>query len=100
MNDVVNDARIRVAAACCALLLLLGQSRAAVAQGGAAQQTGRAPGPRLHHVGLNSVDPARAIEWYLRVWPAARRTEVAGYPAVEGEMLVVFNKVDRPPPGA
>jgi len=100
MNDVVNDARIRVAAACCALLLLLGQSRAAVAQGGAAPQTGRASGPRLHHVGLNSVDPARAIEWYLRVWPAARRTEVAGYPAVEGEMLVVFNKVDRPPPGA
>ena len=23
--------------------------------------------PRLHHVGLNSVDPEKAIEWYLRL---------------------------------
>ena len=49
--------------------------------------------PRLHHVGLNSVDPDRAIEWYLRVWPTAKRTVMAGYPAVEGDMLLLFNKV-------
>ena len=57
--------------------------------------------PRLHHVGLNSVDPEKAIEWYLRLWPKAERTVVAGQPAVDGEpLLLLFNKVDRPPPGA
>ncbi len=56
--------------------------------------------PSLHHVMLNSVDPDAAIEWYLEVWPAASRTEIAGYPAVEGDMYVLFNRVDSPPPGA
>jgi catechol 2,3-dioxygenase-like lactoylglutathione lyase family enzyme len=56
--------------------------------------------PRLHHVGLNSVDPERAIDWYLRVWPAARRTTVAGQPAVEADMLLLFAKVDKAPGGA
>jgi catechol 2,3-dioxygenase-like lactoylglutathione lyase family enzyme len=59
-----------------------------------------AQAPRLHHVGLNSVDPERAIAWYLKVWPTARRTVVAGQQGVEAEMLVLFAKVDRPPPGA
>ncbi|MGQ0647135.1 MAG: hypothetical protein ACT4P7_06160 [Gemmatimonadaceae bacterium] len=65
-----------------------------------AQADGQQPMPRLHHVGLNSVDPDRAIEWYLRVWPAARRTVVAGQPAVEADMLLLFEKVSPPPPGA
>src|SRR5438045_9563652 len=56
--------------------------------------------PRLHHVGLNSVDPEKAIAWYLKLWPSATRTTVAGYPAVQSDMLVLFNKVDRPPAGA
>ena len=57
--------------------------------------------PRLHHVGLNSVDPEKAIEWYLRLWPKAERTVVAGQPAVDGEpLLLLFTKVNRPPPGA
>jgi len=56
--------------------------------------------PRLHHVGLNSVDPERAIAWYLKAWPAARRTEVAGQPGVAADMLLLFTRVDRPPPGA
>ena len=65
-----------------------------------AQPPARAPMPKLHHVGLNSVDPERAIEWYLRVWPAAKKTTVAGFPAVEADMLILFNKVDKPPRGA
>ena len=65
-----------------------------------AQRTALRPAPMLHHVGLNSVDPDRAIEWYLKVWPSAKRTTVAGYPAVESDMLVLFNKVDTQPPGA
>ena len=63
-------------------------------------QTSTPAGPRLHHVGLNSVDPEKAIAWYLKVWPSATRTTVAGYPAVQSDMLVLFNKVDRPPAGA
>ena len=56
--------------------------------------------PSLHHVMLNSVDPEAAIEWYLALWPAASRTEVAGHPALEGDMYVLFNQVESPPPGA
>ena len=56
--------------------------------------------PRLHHVGLNSVNPERAIDWYLKIWPAAKRTVVAGQPAVDADMLLLFNKVDRLPIGA
>jgi catechol 2,3-dioxygenase-like lactoylglutathione lyase family enzyme len=65
-----------------------------------AQTDTRAAMPHLHHVGLNSTEPDRSIDWYLRVWPAAKRTQVARFPAVEGEMLLLFNKVDRPPSGA
>jgi catechol 2,3-dioxygenase-like lactoylglutathione lyase family enzyme len=61
-------------------------------------QTG--PAPRLHHVGLNSVDPERAIAWYLELWPTARRTMIAGFPAVQADMALLFNKVERPPAGA
>ena len=56
--------------------------------------------PRLHHVGLNSVDPEKAIAWYLALWPSATRATVAGYPAVKADMLLLFNKVDRPAPAA
>jgi len=56
--------------------------------------------PQLHHVGINSVDPERAIAWYLKLWPSATRTTIAGYPAVQSDMALLFNKVDRPPAGA
>ena len=56
--------------------------------------------PTLHHVGLNSVDPERAIAWYLRLWPTATRTEVAGQPGVQAEMLLLFERVGAPPAGA
>jgi catechol 2,3-dioxygenase-like lactoylglutathione lyase family enzyme len=56
--------------------------------------------PQLHHVGLNTVDVERAIAWYLKAWPAARRTTVAGLPAVDGDMFLVFHEVDAPPAGA
>jgi catechol 2,3-dioxygenase-like lactoylglutathione lyase family enzyme len=56
--------------------------------------------PRLHHVGLNSVDPDAAIAWYLKLWPTAHRTTLAGLPGVEAEMLLLFTKVERPPAGA
>src|SRR6476661_8585413 len=55
--------------------------------------------PELHHVGLNTVDPDRAIAWYLKVWPSAKRTSFANLPGVQGDMLVLFTKVDRAPSG-
>lgn len=86
-------------------ILALGGIVAAPACGGRARPQGPASQrpaslPRLHHVGLNSVDPERAIAWYLAVWPAARRTEVGGHQAVQADMLLLFTRVDRPPPGA
>jgi catechol 2,3-dioxygenase-like lactoylglutathione lyase family enzyme len=66
----------------------------------AASQSATQSFPRLHHVGLNSVDPEKAIAWYLALWPSATRATVAGYPAVQADMLLLFNKVDRPPAGA
>lgn len=65
-----------------------------------AQTDVRASMPQLHHVGLNSVDPDRAIDWYLRLWPSAKKTQVAGYPAVESDMLLLFKRVAKPPAGA
>ena len=65
-----------------------------------AQPAARPAMPELHHVGLNTVDVDRAIAWYLKVWPTAKRTTVAGYPAVQGDMFLLFNKVDQPPTGA
>src|SRR5437867_11164100 len=82
------------------LLLVFGFVMAARGREIRAQAGSRPSMPQLHHVGLNSLDPDRAIAWYLRVWPAAKRTNVAGYPAVEADMLLLFNKVERPPPGA
>jgi catechol 2,3-dioxygenase-like lactoylglutathione lyase family enzyme len=81
-------------------LLMLASLTTAAVRGIPAQAPARAALPLLHHVGLNSPDPDRAIEWYLKVWPAARRTVFAGYPAVEGDMLLLFNKVEKLPPGA
>src|SRR5215212_6516172 len=74
---------------------ILLQSRVAYGQAVAAPSM-----PRLHHVGLNSVDPDKAIAWYLKVWPSATRTTVSGFPAVQSDMLVLFNKVSTPPLGA
>ena len=80
--------------------LVLACGFATIASTAAAQAPARASMPQLHHVGLNSVDPARAIEWYLRLWPSAKKTDVAGFPGVQADMLLLFRKVDRPPAGA
>ena len=81
-------------------MVLAGALTAIAVTNAHAQAANRASMPQLHHVGLNSADPGRAIEWYLRVWPSAKRTTVAGQPGVAADMLLLFTRVDRPPPGA
>jgi len=58
------------------------------------------PMPSLHHVHINSVDPDRALDWYAGLWPAGQKTTVAGFPAFQAEMALLYTKVDMPPPGA
>jgi catechol 2,3-dioxygenase-like lactoylglutathione lyase family enzyme len=80
-----------------ALSIVTTASNQAVAQTTTVSSTSSMP--RLHHVGLNSVDPDRAIEWYLKLWPTAKKTTFAGFPAVQSDMMLLFNKVDRAPEG-
>jgi catechol 2,3-dioxygenase-like lactoylglutathione lyase family enzyme len=75
-------------------------ARAQIPTGGHALSEAAADMPQLHHVGLNSKDPEAAIAWYMRIWPTAKRTTVAGYPALQTDMLLLFNKVAGDPPGA
>ena len=58
------------------------------------------PTPGFHHIRLNAVDPDAAIGWYTRQFPCSRRGEWGGMPALhsDNDVMVLFNKVDRPPP--
>ncbi len=56
--------------------------------------------PLLHHAGLNSLDAEAAVDWYLRLWPAADRGSFAGRPAVMAEMHLVIQEVEQAPAGA
>jgi catechol 2,3-dioxygenase-like lactoylglutathione lyase family enzyme len=85
-----------------ALLALLYAVPAAAQIGGSGHALSEAATdlPQLHHVGLNSKDPEAAIAWYERIWPTAKRVTVAGYPGLQSDMLLLFNKVAGDPPGA
>jgi catechol 2,3-dioxygenase-like lactoylglutathione lyase family enzyme len=56
--------------------------------------------PGFHHLHLNSVDPDRAIEFYTRQFPSTAKGSWGGFPALRSpnEMLLLFTKVDAPPP--
>jgi catechol 2,3-dioxygenase-like lactoylglutathione lyase family enzyme len=56
--------------------------------------------PNLHHVHVNSVDPERALDWYAGLWPSGQKTTVAGFPAFQAEMAILYTRVDAPAPGA
>jgi catechol 2,3-dioxygenase-like lactoylglutathione lyase family enzyme len=57
------------------------------------------PTPGFHHLHLNSVDPAAAIDWYTRQFPTCTKGEWAGFPALlsPNNVMVLFTKVDTPP---
>jgi catechol 2,3-dioxygenase-like lactoylglutathione lyase family enzyme len=56
--------------------------------------------PGFHHLHLNSVDPERAIEFYVRHFPRSHRTSWGGWPALAApiDVLVLFTRVATPPP--
>jgi len=58
------------------------------------------PAPGFHHLHLNSVDPAAAIDFYARHFPRSARTTWGGQPALAApnDALVLFTKVAAPPP--
>ena len=56
--------------------------------------------PGFHHLHLNSVDPASAIDFYVRHFPASKATSWGGLPALAcpNDVLVLFTRVAAPPP--
>jgi catechol 2,3-dioxygenase-like lactoylglutathione lyase family enzyme len=55
--------------------------------------------PGFHHLHLNSVNPAAAIDFYTREFPTTAASSFAGLPALKaGKVSVLFTKVNTPPP--
>jgi catechol 2,3-dioxygenase-like lactoylglutathione lyase family enzyme len=56
--------------------------------------------PAFHHLHLNSVNPDRAIDFYTRNFPSTSKGSWGGFPALKSpnNVLVLFTKVDQPPP--
>ena len=56
--------------------------------------------PRFHHLHLNSVDPAAAIDFYARQFPRSTQTTWGDLPALAApnDVLLLFTKVASPPP--
>lgn len=56
------------------------------------------PQPAFHHVHLNSVSPAKAIEFYTHTFDVTRKASQAGFDGVQSEnMYLLFNKVKEAP---
>ena len=58
------------------------------------------PAPGFHHLHLNSVDPAAAIDFYLRQFPTSAKTSWGGFAALgaPNDALLLFTHVATPPP--
>lgn len=58
------------------------------------------PTPGFHHLHLNSVNPEAAIRFYAEQFPSTRATTFGGAPALWSptEVLILFDRVDTPPP--
>jgi catechol 2,3-dioxygenase-like lactoylglutathione lyase family enzyme len=58
------------------------------------------PAPGFHHLHLNSIDPDSAIDFYTRQFPSTSKGSWGGVPALKSpnDVLVLFTKVDEPPP--
>jgi len=58
------------------------------------------PAPGFHHLHLNSVDPSAAIDFYVRQFESTSKASWGGFPALASpnDVLILFSKVDAPPP--
>lgn len=55
-------------------------------------------GTTFHHLHLNSLDPAKAIEFYTRTFDVTKKTQVFGFEAVQSEtVFLLFDKVRKAP---
>ena len=64
-----------------------------------AQTPAALPAPGFHHLHLNSTNPEKAIEWYVKAFPVTSKTTWGGMPALKSpnNVLLLFTKVDQPP---
>jgi len=62
-------------------------------------QTDALPAPGFHHLHLNSMNPDKAIDFYMRSFPSTSKSTWGGLPALKSpnNVLVLFTKVDQPP---
>jgi catechol 2,3-dioxygenase-like lactoylglutathione lyase family enzyme len=62
-------------------------------------QTDALPAPGFHHLHLNSMNPEKAIDFYVRSFPTTSKSTWGGLPALKSpnNVLVLFTKVDQPP---
>jgi catechol 2,3-dioxygenase-like lactoylglutathione lyase family enzyme len=67
-----------------------------------AQAQAPLPAPGFHHLHLNATDPDTALAFYTRQHPSTSKTMWNGIPALaaRNNVMVLFTKVDRPPPVA
>lgn len=66
------------------------------------QSTGPSPQesatPSFHHVHLNSTDPSKAIDFYIRTFDVTKKTSLAGFDGIQSEKIyLLFDKVKKPP---
>jgi catechol 2,3-dioxygenase-like lactoylglutathione lyase family enzyme len=64
-----------------------------------ASQSPALPTPAFHHLHLNSLNPAAAVDFYTRQFPSTSRSTFAGQPALKSptDVWVLFTKVETPP---
>ena len=57
------------------------------------------PAPSFHHLHLNSIDPAAAIDFYVRQFATSAKTSWGGLPALSApnDVLVLFTRVAAAP---
>jgi catechol 2,3-dioxygenase-like lactoylglutathione lyase family enzyme len=81
------------------LLLLLLIPAATSSTNGAVEAAQETPSKiSFHHVHLHSIDPAKAIDFYTRTFDVTKKTQLAGFDAVQSEsMYLLFDKVKQPP---
>jgi len=71
----------------------------ALATVGVQGPTDALPAPGFHHLHLNSMNPDKAIDFYVRSFPSTSKSTWGGLPALKSpnNVLVLFTKVDQPP---